>query len=161
MYIFFKVCEKNRGDLRARSHLRAEIFSPYPKQKPPAQALVPVGFTFCCSSSKTKVWARILWYGAFGGGQWPTFSESTQYQEEQKWLYPLILRFPPKNTLHRNNSNYKMFSIQGCLSQHYLFNVKITGNNLTSQQIDHRVSAKRSLASITYMVLYGQVRWVE
>ena len=134
MYIFFKMCEQNKGDLWARFHLRAEIFSPNPKHKSPARALVPAGFTFCCSGSKTKVWARILWYGAIGGRQWPTFPESTQYQEQQKRLYPLILRFPPKNILYRNNSNYKMFSIQGCLSQHYLFNVKITGNNLTSQQ---------------------------
>lgn len=54
MYIFFKVCKQNKGDLWARFNLRAEIFSPYPKQKSPARALVPAGFTFCCSGSKTK-----------------------------------------------------------------------------------------------------------
>ena len=33
------MCEQNKGDLWARFHLRAEIFSPNPKHKSPARAL--------------------------------------------------------------------------------------------------------------------------
>lgn len=164
-YVYFLKCASKIKEIyNTRFHLRAENFSPNPKQKSPARALVPAGFTFCCSALRQKCereFSDMVLQVAVAN-----LFESTQYQEQQKWLY-LDPKIPPQKTYYTEIIQITNSFYSGCLSQHYyVYSMLNNQNNLNQpticrDPIDHRVSAKRSLASITYIMSYGQVRWVE